>query len=250
MKVSLPLALAAGAVGGVTTAGITVVSLYPDSATEAAALDPLAGGSDLAEEVRGLRAQNARLAERLDLLEQPLVALSRGERAEVRSPEDVQFEADLRELVTAQREGRPIPNLQTSVRAAVETIRAEDEQERQERRRLQQEQRLDENIARLTQKLGLDGYQATQLRGVLTNEALKRDEMMAAVRESGDFRGGMRQAWGTLREETQTALAQFLTPSQIEQYNESQPRMGRRGFGGGNTRGGQGGNQRGDRSGG
>ncbi len=45
------------------------------------------------------------------------------------------------------------------------------------------------------------------------------------------------EAMRTLGQETQAALAQFLTPSQVEQYNESQPRFGRRGGDGGNRGG-------------
>ena len=58
----------------------------------------------------------------------------------------------------------------------------------------------------MTEKLGLDVNQSAQLGKVMKDEAAKRNLMFAEMRDNGTGwgdRGGMREAWGTLRDETQ-----------------------------------------------
>ena len=136
------------------------------------------------------------------------------------------------------------------MKLVLEEIDAEKQAKRTEERRVREDQRLDEQIARLTEKLGLDAGQAKSMRDILANQNIRRTEMFAGMRDGagGLDRVNMRETFKQLTETTNTQVQSVLSPSQYETYSESN---GNRGFGRGlgyvGDRGGRG--DRGDRGG-
>ena len=97
---------------------------------------------------------------------------------------------------------------------------------------------MEDRLAKLQTDLGLDQTQVDSMRGIFQNQTVKVDEMRQSMREARDSgldMGSMREMWTGLRDDTNTAVQGILSPSQYEQYEESNSNRGwgGRGRGGG-----------------
>jgi len=119
---------------------------------------------------------------------------------------------------------------------------------RDERRQERQQQQIDERAKALAAELGLDSVQTDQLAKAMLGSSEARNAMFQEMRESGNFdRDAMRSGMEDIRAKEVTELQNFLTPTQVEQYQEQSSGFG--GFGGGG-RGGDFGGGRGTQGGG
>lgn len=147
------------------------------------------------------------------------------------------------------------PGFDTMVAAVIEQRDQEEAEARDLRRQEAQERQIEERSKRLAEELGLDAVQTDQLAKVMTETSDARTKYFQEMRENGTWdRDAIREGMETLRVEESEKLADFLTPTQLEQYGEQSNSFGGRGFGGGGgtrggTNGGTGGGQ-GGRSGG
>jgi len=260
MKSMILIALLAGAAAGGVAALVTgtLVQGEAEAASAVSPDDDLA--TELGQTLRRIEEQNDALQERLRRLETN-VAMVRPERQrEVAIDEEpgLAESEELKELVAALRDpsAPPPPNFQENVSRALESIREQEDRDRDERREVAYQERLDDRLADLALELGLTSGQTGDLRDVYVDLSLRQREMMDAAREIGDW-GSAREQMRELRDEMDQSLARVLSPSQLEQYNETSGRG--RGWGGpgggflppstsdrgGDDRGGRGGSDRG-----
>lgn len=240
MKNPIISTILVGLVAGV--AGAMLSTLIAEPATsegDPIVLDDNAG--DLERRFDSLQRENEALSRRLLDLEQapPRLATERSVAPLEMTDEERAADEQLRAVVAAlTNPDAPMPQeWRDSVNLALKDIRAEEDADRDEQRRIRAEDRMEERMVELSQKLGLDTYQSGQMRQILTEESLARDEMRTAIRESGDW-ASARDQWTGLREKTNESLSLVLTPQQVEAYQADQStRWGRFG-GGGNTGGG------------
>ena len=259
MSTQIPVVLVAAVVAGGAGAFATR-ALTPAPQTETpsgpAALAP---DSDLNENVARLLDQQAEIMSRLDKLEVDNAMASAGS---VRVPAaDGKSEVDLAALIdarlaelsgSASTGALVTPEFRNMVDTVME-MREEEERLAAEQRRAEREtQQLENRLTRMQTDLGLDANQVDGMRRVLTDANERRDQLgqeMRAAREAGVQmdREEMRATWSAYTEETNLAVQNVLTPTQYEQYQESnQNTFGRgRGFGGGGDTGAGGGGRRG-----
>jgi hypothetical protein len=238
MKGSILLqAAVVGAVAGAGSAVLTSSALSTETVETQAAAVP--GGPSSAE-LDDLRDQSAQLAERLRLLEGQL-ALASDRRAEVAHPDPTRAtQVDLEQLeamvASLNRPDLPAPaGLQRWVEQALEDKQAREKAERELEERIKREERLDERMVEITEKLGLDGRQTEEVRNALW----ERDEARGAFFR--DMRGGgfagldreaIRASMTTITTNANTALQSSLSPAQFELYQKEYPGRGDRGRGG------------------
>ena len=195
----------------------------------------------MAQELSALRRQNEELAMRLAAIESRNASSGREAVSTASSEEFAELQQEMADLAAALKDPQSAQaaGLRLTVRTAMDQIREEQSEERQQSREEREITRIDERLTELQSKLGLDQVQMQSMRGVLLSESTKRSEMWQGMRDGGMDRTKMRTAMTDLRDETQDALGNILTPLQLEDYQEieSQNRFG--GFGGG--RGGRGG---------
>jgi hypothetical protein len=204
----------------------------PDSAREAGAAEEARRALD------DLRMENSALAERIAALEARLaeVASTRTPLAAEPGPvaSDGELSGSIAELAAAQ--GVAVtPEFVASVGQALETIRAREEAEREQRRKELQAQRIEDRLAKLQQELGLSNRQVSDMRTVLAAQDDKRETLFASMRDSmGDPRGDpgqAREGFRAIRDETIASLQTILTPEQLEGYKRSEDSdFGRREF--------------------
>ncbi|MDP6537931.1 MAG: hypothetical protein QF903_13945 [Planctomycetota bacterium] len=228
--------LVAGAAGAMLS---TAIGGSPASDTsEPVVLDD--GGADLERMIASLQEENEVLSRRVfDLEQAPPPAAVRSAAPLEATEEQRETDERLRAVVAALADpDAPMPpEWRESVGLALQDIRAAEEAERAEERRLRAEERMDQRMEELSIKLGLDTYQSGRMRVVLTEESLARDELRTVMRESGDW-ASARSAMTELRDKTNASLAEVLTPQQLETYQADQSAAWGR-FGSG--RGGRGG---------
>ena len=264
MKLLLGLLLAGAAVAG------TLFAVGRDSAERVSAetaQSTAVGAAELAllrdelratrDELSSLRAANEDLSMRLSELEQRPVAVQ--PRMPV-ATEASELEDDVRDMVAAlQQPGTQNPGLETFVLGVLDQKEEREEEARRLRREEARVERLTRRMEELTAELGLSPYQQDEMMAILNDEAARRDTLISAMRETGDFdRRAVRESMETLRGETRMSLETVLTPEQLQQYEDSEggrggfrgPRGGRPdsgggggGSGGGGNGGGQGGGQ-------
>jgi len=116
--------------------------------------------------------------------------------------------------------------LQTLVVDALDSIREEEERERERLREEAWESGLEARLAELTTELGLAPYQVDEMRVVFTSERTRRDELFTRARESGEW-WSVRDSMRELRGETMDELANVLSADQLEKYQESGGGFGR-----------------------
>ncbi|MCP3914291.1 MAG: hypothetical protein GY711_01910 [bacterium] len=240
MQTSVIVALVAGLAGGAVGAGVSGLVFTPSSGTTtdtASAVAPEVPVGDIVDQLAALRESNAALQRRLDMLEMT-PRTNADARSAIEAPEAVEVEQELKQLVATLKDpSKPIPGFENHVRQAMESIEEQERQEREAKRAEEREKRLEDRLAGLTSELGLDKFQVGEMRRVLGEEGARRDTFLTKMREDGQRPN--REAWGELREQTQTELGKVLTPTQLETYNESNSdRWGRGGRGGGGRRGG------------
>lgn len=240
---SSPLPLALGFIGAGLVGGLAAHFMAPTSpaqASETSALVPGAPAESSAEstiELEALQEQLATLTRRLDMLE---ASGSLQGRMPVGSSELPIANEELEEAVAAvlkkqSSSGSGVQELVANTLTQIRDQEALDAEIQREQRRADAMQR---RIDKLTEDLGLYPDQASKMFDVLTNEETKRNELRDAMRNgTADF-STMRDDMRSLRDESQAAIAEFLSPEQLEKYNESNSGFG---FGGGRRGGGGGG---------
>lgn len=197
----------------------------------------------------------AKLSDRIETLADRLDGLERSDDlAPVASPGRVAATLDRAEIEGVVRdmlgsvEGAPAaatPSLEAAVANVIEMREERERQERDQRRAEAEEKRLEDRLAKLQSDLGLDQTQLDSMRGIFQEQSRKADEMRQSMREARDTgldMGSMREMWTDLRDSTNESIKGVLSPSQYEQYEESNANQ-RWGGRGGNTggRGGRGG---------
>ena len=230
-------ALAAGVVGAVIGGNLGSPATT-DQSNEA--VHEIAAITDRMEQL--LEGQEV-LADRLSRLEARPMASSNPRRAPVAPPETPAMPAELERLAASlSDETAPLPaNFTARVGEAMEEVRELERQEEAARREERNEERMERRLVELQESLGLSNGQVLSLGNVLRDDRTARTELFTEIRESGDW-GSMREASQALREDRNAALAGVLTPSQLEQYKETEE-SNDRGWGGGRGggRGGSGG---------
>lgn len=236
----LPAAIVGLLAGGGAAAAVTT-ALAPDPAPVVA--EAIGDDSDLLERLDALASQNRDLTERLARLEaDATMAMPSTTRSAPSSAEDLaalqaELQAALEEIKSPA--GLPPQKFEEMVAAATENIDARKREERQAERAAREAEQLETRLAELATELGLDQGQVGRMRETLTEQNAKRSALFEEMR-NGDFAGGregIREGMRALRDETNTALQTFLTPSQFDQYSESNGGGGRFGGGGGRGRG-------------
>ncbi len=238
----LPSALVGLLAGGGAAAAVTV-ALAPDPAPVVS--EALDQDNDLLSRLDGLAAQNRDLTDRLARLESDSkLAAPAAVRSAPNSAEDLAaLQAELQAALDNIQSpvGLPPQKFEEMVAAATENIDARKREERAAERSAREAEQLETRLAELATELGLDQGQVGRMRDTLTDLNTKRTAFFEEAR-NGDFAGGrdeIRKGMQALTEESNIALQTFLTPSQYEQYTESQGDNGGRGGGrGGGGRGG------------
>ena len=236
----LPAVLGGVVAGGVSAAAVCFVlqaGPAPTPADSVASLDEAALGS-LSDQIGAMREEQDELASRvLDLEMRP--AAARVEEVAERlddGPTSGELEAVLAKLGEAGSSGLAVTDfeLRNLVSGTLQDIRDQEDAERRQRELERDIERVEERLVRMQDDLGLEPYQVDGMRNVLIDEATKRNELFAELREEGGGRGDMRDAMIELRAETNAAAQLVLTPDQFEKYEESNDwGRGRGGFGGG-----------------
>ncbi len=247
MSNSTPLILLGSVLAGAASAVGATVLLAPAPGPEAASAE--AAGPELLAAIDELGVSISTLAERVESLESaetlaPIAASGRVAASLDRS----EIESMMREMLGSV-EGAPTitsPSLESAVANVIEQREEQEEQDRQQRRADAEAKRLEDRLAKLQTDLGLDQTQLDSMRGIFQGQTAKVDEMrqtMREARDSGLDMGSMREMWTGLRDETNLAIQGVLSPSQYEQYEESNSnqRWGGRGGDNGGGRGGRGG---------
>lgn len=248
MKHSILAVVLTGAVAGGATAVFTSSLLDTQSYAGPEELELFDPAGEMSQKLATLERQNGELLERLNDLEQRQL-MSEANRQPVVAPSSADSEelatlkAEYGKLLAAMNDPQGVlpETLREGVSQALEDIRAQEEQERQEQRDAAAAQRLEDRIGKLASELGLDNTQVGAMRDILVKENDTRTEMFNKVRDGGDF-GNMRDEMRKLRDDTNDALSRVLTPIQMEQYKESGGtgmsfRGGGPGGGGGGRRG-------------
>ena len=131
------------------------------------------------------------------------------------------------------------PEFEMAVAAAIENIEAREREERAAEREAREAERMEERLAEMRTKLGLDQFQETEMRTLMLESAQKFDETRDLVRSGELDRGEIRQVFTDIRTDAEDTLQSILTPAQYQQYQDENM-GGFGGFGGGRQRGGDG----------
>jgi hypothetical protein len=240
LTVALLGGFAAGAMGGALFSSDSSQAVQPLLSTEAGLPTD---SSQLEQQIRDLGASQASLEASLEALQNQYIALEGRRREEVLARPEAQNESRLNreELMAAAPFSA---EEQARFGAYLDEREAQEQADRDQRRADQRAQRMTDRVARLTEELGLDAYQASEMTRVLTESEKVMTEYFAEMREGGSFdRTGIREKMGEFRQSTTDQLGQFLTTTQLEGYQSSNSSrfggMGRdaRGSGGGNNGG-------------
>jgi len=247
MNANLAIVLLASVPAAAVGAGVATLTTR-EAPLDSQAVAPLGGEGDLValrQEFLSLRDENNALRMRLTAVEERAAAAAALREAVIADVTDAdgatQGSAEAA-APGALAAGELPPRFRDSVATALEDIRAEEERDRDDRRREAVEQRLEDRLDELAIELQLEPYQTDQLRGVISTDTVRRGEIMTEARESGDW-GSLRDAFSESREETRLAVAEILTSEQMEKYEAMGNDRGFRGFGGGGN-GGDGGGRR------
>jgi len=216
MRESLGTILSAGAVAALVSFAVASwVGVAPQqTALAQPALLPSAAQASAADVAEEWQFEVELLRERVAQLEAALV-----ERGRDVVPDDAPVAVEtqeLREFVAALRQpGDSLPpSLVTGVENALQQIQEEQRRERDVERQAERERRIDERVATLTERLGLDATQAQDVRSAIAAFEGGRQDLKQA-RESGvDAKEVMR----ALKADFDDALLTALSPAQFEEY--------------------------------
>ncbi len=256
MKTQVVISILAGAAAGFVAAFVpSLLSPAPARGERASEIVPSSPAGQtyddrrLLGDVDDLRMLGEDLNLRLRALEESLALADTGRSAVApQAVDSSSYGDDLNALAAALREGRTTENFQVLVASALDEIREQEENERNLKEHEQMLERLETRLVDLTEELGLTPYQVKEMRPLLLAQEEKRMELFNAMREgAGDFRN-VREEMRTIRDEHVQAVANVLTPEQLEGYED----QGFRGFGrgdfggGGRSRDGEGGRDGGE----
>ncbi len=244
MKNTILISVLVGALAGassslMTSAFVSTASPGDEGARSLEGLNPPQPGDaeGIMEQLIALRRQGDELAMRLTALESARAGRAREVVAGAESEDYAQLQQDIADLAAALKnpQSAQAAGLRNSVRFAMEQLREEENAEREREREGRDIARIDERLAELQSKLGLDQVQMKSMREVLLTESTKRTELFQEMRGGGMDRQTIRAAMGELRDETKASLSNILTPMQLEDYAEldNGGRFGGRGDGGG-----------------
>ncbi len=251
MQGAIALSLVAGAVAGALTASAAVVLLSPAPAPEPLAqIGPASPSEDLASVMSDLQNAIRSLSDRVDVIEGSafLAESTREVPADVIARADEDFTARVKEVVGALRADSPgegAPALYADVKEALDYVEAEREREQDERRQQAMNERLEERLTELTQKLALAPDQVQTARTASTTFYKKTTDFFQQARDSntGDI-PNMRETIRQFRDDAETTLKATFSPLQLQQYEEADISLF--GFGRGDYGGGFGGGGGGD----
>jgi len=208
------------------------VRVEPESrvASEPAAVQPASAERALDE----LRMENTTLKERLAALEARLDTL-----ASARTP----LAAERADTAALSSEGHAGASESTedvavdddfvaSVGRALDEIQRKDDAKREQKRKEQQAQRVEERVTQMQQELGLSNRQASDVRTALIAADDKRAAMFDSLRDAEGDPRDLREGFRTLRDDTLASMKTILTPEQYETFRKNEEQdNGRRGFG-------------------
>jgi len=236
--------------GGGLVAG-TLLATAPARATdELSAATPARPdeGESLRDSLAALAQRMDTLGMTLETLQTRVAELGEGPGARVAADAVRQEEIDeLRGLLSAVRDPETgSEQLEGLVLNVLEAKETRERAERAERRSEALAERMDERVADLTEKLGLNGYQAGEMKRILTTEQTSREGFFIEMREGGSWdRTAIRDGMEEIRTEARSSAQAVLSASQYDQYVEQDSGFGFGGFGrrggdeaGGNTGGG------------
>jgi hypothetical protein len=118
---------------------------------------------------------------------------------------------------------QPAPEFKTQVAQALTAIRKDEVQQAQKK----VAGNLDERIARLTERLGLSVYQASEMRTVLATRD-ERERAVIQMWQDGADNEVLGDAKRSNAQEFQTVLQRVLTPQQLQTFRENPGRGGKR----------------------
>lgn len=248
LALALAGGFAAGAMGGLLFApGTPAEEGGPLTSAPLSA----SAGDDVALEQRFLslqaeyatvETQLARMQSKLDALanRREAVSMPEADEADEESTSDRQY-AELEAVpYTLEEEQR--------FAAYLDARERQEEAEREAERERRREEARQRQIDRLAEQLGLNEYQKSEMNRVLGEADAARRKAFEEMRAAGDFdRDEMRAKMEELNEQQNQQLGSFLTPQQLEQYQDSRggwfdrARGGDRRGGGGDRDGGGGG---------
>ncbi|MCH2101180.1 MAG: hypothetical protein MK209_04605 [Planctomycetes bacterium] len=246
LAVALLGGFAAGTVGGM---------LFSPPAGESADEPLLAsvsgdsGSGELVDKYRALEARNASLEAAVDALELQVQSLANRREAVAAPVESVESE---NEAKYASAEAAPYTlEEEMRFRAYVDNLEKQKEEERELEREERRQEQLARRVDRMAEELGLDDYQKGEMNKVLAESEQATRDYFAQMRESGEWdRDAMRTGMADLNDKTDQALGAFLTPDQLDKYQESNSGFSRFFVGGRDGGGGRGGPPGGGRDGG
>ena len=248
MSNTLPILIAASIFAGGAGAVATTVLINPGSNAHSSDTTVATGETEFLTAVDVLREENRMLVDRVDALEltaqlAPVGGAPRTAAAIDRSEIEDIVKDVLGSLDTG--DGTVVaatPAMQAAVESVLDMREDRERQEREAKRAEAQVKRLEDRIAKLQTDLGLDQNQTNSMRTVLQDEETLRNEARTKMREARDSgnmdMGNLRQVWTDMTDTTNQAVQGILSPSQYEQYQESQPSNRWGGGGRGNTGGG------------
>jgi nitric oxide reductase activation protein len=216
--VILLTAITAGAAAGFGSA--TLASSGSPAATENAG--SLAVDS-MRKEVARLGDENANLLRLLQTLEMRLDAAPTGgapgrnaEPLAMAAPELVQLQQQVAQLNErlGDDEQAVEPMAMQTVSAALEKIRADEDEQRREERREARKEREVERVDELAEELALDGYQKSRMGELVAQYGDSSDTIIESARKTGDW-GGIRSAFDELHGQIGESLDTVLTPTQL-----------------------------------
>jgi hypothetical protein len=255
MAQPFPILLAVGAIAGASGAAVSIALNSTDSSSNAPAVDT-DDLKSMSSDVSALAQENKELRSRLERLESDNELLSatpvRSAASNDQSPVSIGDDElnEMRALLAQLKNPATSmpPHFESWVKEAQVTLDKQKAEERAAQRAERDAARMEERMAKYSAELGLNTFQADEMRKTLENQSQMRNDMFTAMR-GGDMgsmsRDEMREQFGQIRTETNTALENLLTPSQFEQYEGMDNNDGGR-RGGGNNGGGGGGRRGGN----
>jgi len=243
LALAIAAGFGAGAMGGLLFSPTSADSGEPLLSAEAGGNS---SGEGYGQKIQALQAENASLEAKVLSMESSIRDLA------------MRRESVALETADANGAGQPLAETSYSPESAVPYSAEEElrfsayldniEKQRDAERDAERQERRDEAMARrvdrLTEELGLDTYQSSEMKRVLGESETAMRDYWTEMRESGTFdREQMRTDMAAFNEKTNETLGSFLTPQQLEQYQSSNNgggRFGGFGRGGGDAGGGGG----------
>ncbi len=244
MAQPFPMLLAVGAIAGASGAGVSI-ALNSNNISDHTATVDNDELKTMAANVNALVQENKDLRSRLESLESDNELISAAPIRTVVSNDESPIsigddELNEMRMLLAQLKnpaGSMPPHFESWVKEAQDTLDKQEAEERAAQREIREAERMDERMAKYSEELGLNQFQADEMRKTLDTQTQQRNDMFSAMR-GGDMGGmsreEMRDQMGQIRTETNTALQNLLSPTQYEQYEG----MDNNDFGGGRRGGG------------